>query len=383
MTDSLSTKLLNLIDANEKALSTLNRLAKAAYQRLNGLEPLDRADALPSELDIHPVISVDGNDVGDFVRLKDLMHQQFYQIEDSQKEQAFLSGLSTGFRDLDEMTGGLHPAELIVLAARPSMGKTALALNIACNVAKQQQQVAIFSMELTGEQLAQRLICTEARVNLDCVHVCMVSDDDLAQLGHAVERMGNYPICINDDALLTVTEIAEKARRLKEQAGLGLIIVDYLQAIEPEDEIVQRQNETKIAHGLRMLADELQVPVIVLSQVSRSVESRFPRRPQLPDLLGFRALAKSADMVWFLYRPGYYGDEEIIDAFIYSPSQRKILKRMNSKKRCPVLAPYRNRTEFIVAKNRRGPNGNIQLIWKPEHGLFEDQEEWRPAPRSI
>ncbi|OPZ85054.1 MAG: Replicative DNA helicase [bacterium ADurb.Bin429] len=310
-----------------------------------------------------------------FVRLQDLVRQQFFQIEDSRESGTLAAGVGTGFGELDGITAGLHPTDLIILAARPSMGKTAMALNIARNVALDEKlPVAIFSIEMAKEQLALRLLCSEARVSQDTVRHSMVSDDDLTRLGRAVERIWDCPIFIDDTPSITVLEMRGKARRLKAQHGLGLIVVDYLQLMHSNGTAENRVQEiAQIARGLKALARELKVPVVALSQLSRMVESRQPRIPQLSDLRESGAIEQDADLVMFLYRPGYYGDEEIIRACVDNPSERKDLEN-DAARREATLETMRNTTFLIVAKQRNGPTGNVRLRWVKEHGIFEDIE---------
>ena len=289
-----------------------------------------------------------------FVRLQDLVKEQFYVIDESRESGISGSGVSTGFTDIDAITAGLHPADLIILAARPSMGKTAMALNIACNVALQGQTVAIFSIEMAKEQLALRILCSEAGVNQDVVRHSMITDDDMTRLAQAVEKLWNSPIFIDDSPAITVLEMRGKARRLKAEHGLGVIIVDYLQLMNSGGKVENRTQEiSQIARGLKGLAREMKVPVIALSQLSRQVESRSPRRPQLSDLRESGAIEQDADLVAFLYRPSYYGEDE--------------LKRVNLNPETDM-----NIAEFIVAKQRNGPCGAIQLVWRPEFGQFGD-----------
>jgi replicative DNA helicase len=311
---------------------------------------------------------------GGFVHLQTLVKDQFYAIETARDSGIMTTGIETGFSDLDGITAGLHPTDLIILAARPSMGKTAMALNIARNVAmKEKQPVALFSIEMSKEQLALRLLCSEARVSQDVVRHSMISDEDLTRLGQAVEQMWECPIFIDDTPSIGVMEMRGKARRLKAQHGLGLIVVDYLQLMHTGGAAENRVQEiAQIARGLKALARELKVPVIALSQLSRMVESRLPRRPQLSDLRESGAIEQDADLVMFLYRPAYYGDDEIMRAFFENPNQRKELEKLDPAQLREMLHPYRNITEVLIAKQRNGPTGTVQLVWMGEHGRFGD-----------
>ncbi|MEI7834018.1 MAG: replicative DNA helicase, partial [bacterium] len=292
-----------------------------------------------------------------FVPLQQVIKKEFYTIEEMRESGGAAAGVSTGYTELDGITAGLHDTDLVIVAARPSMGKTALALNIARNVAlNERKSVALFSLEMSKEQLAQRLLCTEARVSMDVVRHAQVSDEEMAALAAGVERLWDVPIYIDDSPMTHVMEMRGKCRRLKADTDLGLIVVDYLQLMSSPGRVENRVQEiAQIARGLKALAREMKVPVMALSQLSRSVESRSPRRPQLSDLRESGAIEQDADLVMFLYRPAYYGDEEI----------NKV-----------GLAPdEHNLTEVLVAKQRNGPTGVIHLAWLGDHGLFTDAKK--------
>ncbi len=294
-----------------------------------------------------------------FVPLQQVIKKEFYSIEDMRDSGGPAGGVSTGYTELDGITAGLHETDLIIIAARPSMGKTALALNIARNVAMDERKsVALFSLEMSKEQLAQRLLCTESRVSMDVVRHGQVTDEEMSALAAGVERLWDVPIFIDDGPMTHVLEMRGKCRRLKAETDLGLIIVDYLQLMSSPGKVENRVQEiSQIARGLKQLAREMKVPVVALSQLSRSVESRSPRRPQLSDLRESGAIEQDADLVMFLYRPAYYGDEEISKV---------------------GLAPdEHNLTEVLVAKQRNGPTGTIHLAWLGDHGLFADAKQRR------
>lgn len=344
-----------------RAKALQRSLIKAADEIMNAAYQGDKdLDELVDESE-QKIFSIAERSVSSgFVRLQDLVKEQFYNIDEARESGITSSGISTGFTDVDAITAGLHPADLIILAARPSMGKTAMALNIARNVAlNERQSVAIFSIEMAKEQLALRLLCSEARVNQDTVRHAMMADEDMTLLAQAVERLWDCPIFIDDSPAISVLEMRGKARRLKAEHGLGLIMVDYLQLMHGSGKADNRTQEiAQIARGLKALAREMKVPVLALSQLSRMVESRSPRRPQLSDLRESGAIEQDADLVAFLYRPSYYGEDE--------------LKRVG-------LDPDRekNITEFLVAKQRNGPVGTIKLVWMPEYGQFGDLAQHR------
>ncbi|HEY3379000.1 MAG TPA: replicative DNA helicase [Armatimonadota bacterium] len=336
--------------------ATQRALIKAADEIMNAAYQGDKdLDELVDESEQKIFAIAERSVTSGFVGLQDLVKKQFYNIEDSRESGTPSAGVSTGFTNLDAITAGLHPADLIILAARPSMGKTAMALNIARNVALlEKKSVAIFSIEMAKEQLALRILCSEARVNQEGVRHAMISDEDMTKLAQAVERLWDCPIFIDDSPSISVLEMRGKARRLKAEHGLGLIVVDYLQLMHSSSKVENRTQEiAQIARGLKALAREMKVPVIALSQLSRMVESRSPRRPQLSDLRESGAIEQDADLVAFLYRPAYYGEDE--------------LKRVG-------LDPEReaNITEMQIAKQRNGPVGTIKLVWMPEHGQFGD-----------
>ncbi|MHB0936730.1 MAG: replicative DNA helicase [Armatimonadota bacterium] len=337
-------------------IKTADEIMAAAYQGDRDLEEL----VDESEQKIFAI--AERNLSSGFVSLQDLVKQQFYNIEDTKISGLAGSGLNTGFSELDAITAGLQPSDMIILAARPSMGKTALALNIARNVAVSQQEgnaVALFSLEMSKEQLALRLLCSEARVTQDNVRHAMISDDDMGRLAQAVEKLWECPIYIDDTPSISVLEMRGKCRRLKAEHGLGLIVIDYLQLMNAPTRAENRVQEIAIiARGLKALAREMKVPVIALSQLSRMVESRSPRRPQLSDLRESGAIEQDADLVLFLYRPAYYGEEELL-RINYDPERDK------------------NVTEVLVAKQRNGPTGTIKLVWMPEFGQFGDLAQHR------
>ncbi len=339
-----------------RARSLQRQLIKAADEIMTAAyQPDKELEELVDESEQKIFAIAERNVSSGFVRLHDLVKKQFFNIEDTRESGVPGAGLTTGFRELDAITAGLQNSDLIILAARPSMGKTAMALNIARNVAMlERQPVALFSLEMSKEQLALRILCSEARVKQDDVRHAMISDDDMTRLAHAVERLWDCPIFIDDSPAASVLDMRGKARRLKAEHGLGLIVVDYLQLMHSSTHTENRTQEiAMIARGLKGLAREMQVPVIALSQLSRLVESRSPRRPQLSDLRESGAIEQDADLVVFLYRPGYYGAEEL-ERVKYDPVREA------------------NVAEAQIAKQRNGPTGTIKLVWIGEYGVFGD-----------
>ena len=281
---------------------------------------------------------------GDFAPVGVVVEETLDKITKLYENKAGITGLPTGFRDLDRLTSGLQPSDLILVAARPSMGKTAFTLNIAQNVGvKQHKTVAFFSLEMSQEQLVQRLLCQNAHIDSQKLRTGQLnSDDEWTKLTDACDKLYQAPIYIDDTPGISVTEMRSKARRLKAEHGLDLIIVDYLQLMQGRNSESRQQEISEISRSLKALARELKVPLIALSQLSRSVESRQDKRPMLSDLRESGALEQDADIVSFLYREDYY-DKETENQHI---------------------------TEIILAKHRNGPVGSVKLYFKGEYTLF-------------
>ncbi len=259
-----------------------------------------------------------------------------------------ITGISTGYPDLDRLTAGFQNSDLIIIAARPSVGKTALALNIAENVAvKHKIPVAIFSLEMSKEQLAQRMLCSEAEVNAQKLKTASLSDTGWKKLTRALGRLSEAPIFIDDSASITSTEIRAKARRLKLERGLGLIIIDYMQLMRGRSRVENRVQEiSEIARSLKTMARELELPVVALSQLSRAIEQRTDRMPRLSDLRESGEIEQTADLVMFIHREDYYNPQ----------SERG------------------NIAEIIIAKQRNGPVGTIELVFRKEIAKFCSKE---------
>ena len=281
------------------------------------------------------------------VHIENVLTTSWEQLEERAANKNSLTGLNTGFYDLNSFTSGLQKSDLIILAARPSMGKTALALNIAENVALlNRSPVAIFSLEMGKEQLVQRLLCSRAEIDSSRVRTGQLRDDDWAKLGSAMGELGEAPIFIDDSAGVTVMELRGKCRRLKAQHGdLGLVIIDYLQLIEGRSNNDNRVNQMgEISRGLKLLARELNVPIIALSQLSRAVESRQDKRPMLSDLRDSGAIEQDADIVFMIYRDEYY-----------NPETEKA-----------------GIADLIIAKQRSGPVGSLELVFQSNITKFKN-----------
>ncbi len=327
----------------EKALarnliSTCTELTTEAYDGQKETEALlDDAERRILQLS-------DTKNRGDFASVGAVVEVTLDKITKLYENKAGLTGLPTGFRDLDRMTSGLQPSDLILVAARPSMGKTAFTLNIAQNVGvRQHKTVAFFSLEMSQEQLVQRLLCQIAHIDSQKLRTGQLnSDEEWTRLTDACDKLYESPIYIDDTPGISVAEMRSKARRLKSEHGLDLIIVDYLQLMQGRNAESRQQEISEISRSLKALARELKVPLIALSQLSRSVESRQDKRPMLSDLRESGALEQDADIVSFLYREDYY-DKETENQHI---------------------------TEVIQAKHRNGPVGSVKLYFKNEFTLF-------------
>lgn len=285
----------------------------------------------------------------DFSPIKDVVMSAVDRIDTLYNNKSSLTGLASGFVDLDRMTSGLQPSDLILIAARPSMGKTAFVLNIAQNVAiRGKKSVAIFSLEMSKEQLVQRMLCAEAKIDSSRLRIGELKDEDWPKLMTAADRLSQANVFIDDTPGVTAMEMRAKARRLKHEAhGLDLIIVDYLQLMQGSGKKggENRQQElSEISRSLKALAREMNVPLIALSQLSRSVESRQVKRPMLSDLRESGALEQDADLVGFLYREDYYDKE----------------------------TENKNITELIIAKHRNGPVDTVKLYFQKEITRFFD-----------
>ncbi|MDM8526545.1 replicative DNA helicase [Desulfococcaceae bacterium HSG8] len=280
-----------------------------------------------------------------------IMDSTIDTLEERQGNRSMVTGVPTGYNRLDEMTAGLQPSDLIILAARPSMGKTALAMNIARNAAVDGSvPVAIFSLEMSKEQLSMRMLCSEARVDSSRLRSGFFSKDDWMNLTDAAGILSESPIFIDDSPSISVTEVRAKARRLKMEKNLGLIIIDYLQLMRGRASAERRDLEiAEISKSLKALAKELEVPVVALSQLNRKLEERGDKRPVLSDLRESGSLEQDSDLVAFIYRDEVYNKDE------------------NN--------PNRGTAEVIVAKQRNGPIGTAPLTFINKYTRFEN-----PAP---
>lgn len=289
-----------------------------------------------------------GRDREGFAPLNEVLLDSFAQIEERAANQDALTGLTTGFIDLDNKLAGLQKADLVLLAARPSMGKTALGINIATNAAlKANARVAIFSLEMSKEQLVQRMISGTAHVNLQNIISGQLDENEWVQVINSIGPLSQAQVFIDDTAGIGLIEMRAKARRLKMEKGLDLIVIDYLQLMQLEGRQESRQQEiSAISRGLKALAKEMECPIMALSQLSRAPELRTDHRPILSDLRESGAIEQDADVVMFLYRDEYYHED----------------------------SEYKNIGEVIIAKHRNGPTGNVEMVWKGEYTKFFNKE---------
>ncbi|MCI1930100.1 MAG: replicative DNA helicase [Clostridia bacterium] len=285
-----------------------------------------------------------GRDSSGVYHIKDIAVSAFERIEDIYKNKGHLTGVPTGFTDFDAKTAGLQPSDLILIAARPSMGKTAFALNIAQNAAiRNDVSVAIFSLEMSREQLVNRMLCSEAMIDAQKLRTGELEDDDWPKLIQALGPLSQANIYIDDTPAISPMEIRSKCRKLKLEKGLDLVLVDYLQLMSSDSKIDSRQQEiSEISRSLKAIARELNVPLIALSQLSRACETRSDHHPMLSDLRESGAIEQDADVVAFIYRDEYYFPDT--DA--------------------------KNQAELVIAKQRNGPTGTVNLAWLGQYTKF-------------
>lgn len=294
----------------------------------------------------------DTNTKQDLVSLEQILTESFDRMEELHRGGGKLRGIPTGWRDLDNMTAGLQQSDLIILAARPAMGKTTLVTNLAYNVAtKAKKSVLFFSLEMSKEQLVDRMLADASGVDAWNIRTGNLSDDDFEKLSHAMGEMAEAPIFIDDTPGVTVLEMRTKARREAHNNPLGLIIIDYLQLMQGSGrgDGNRVQEVSEISRGLKLIARELNVPVVALSQLSRSVENRSPQVPQLSDLRESGSIEQDADIVAFIYREAYYNPE----------------------------TDRQNVTDLIIAKHRNGPVGKVELYFHPERLRFMSLDKQR------
>jgi len=332
-----------------KQKSMLRRLISASQQIVSlAFEEEDDADVIIDKAEQLIFQIAEDRVRQGFQYIGDVAHRRLEQIEQMAGRPEMITGVPTGFTDFDRMTSGLQRQELIVIAARPSMGKTALALNMAQYAAKNANVVGIFSLEMSAEQLVSRLLCSEARVDAHRLRTGYLNREEWARLADALRRLCETKVFIDDSAAVSVMEMRAKCRRLKAEHGLDLLIIDYLQLMAGRGRIESRQQEvSQISRDLKGLAKELDIPVVALSQLSRAPEQRSEHKPQLSDLRESGAIEQDSDVVCFIYR------EEL-----YNPTDEN-----------------QGTAELIIGKQRNGPTGMVQLAFLKEFTRFENM--WR------
>ncbi|MEH7085469.1 replicative DNA helicase [Neobacillus drentensis] len=337
--------------------SLLRRLIRTATNiASDGYSREDEVEALLSEAEKNIMAVAQRKNAGAFHNIKDVLVRTYDNIEEMHNRVGDITGISTGFAELDRMTAGFQRNDLIIVGARPSVGKTAFALNIAANVAtKTGENVAIFSLEMGAEQLVMRMLCSEGNIDAQRLRTGSLTDEDWGKLTMAMGSLSNSGIFIDDTPGVRISDIRSKCRRLQQEHGLGMILIDYLQLILGSGRSGEnRQQEvSEISRSLKQLARELKVPVIALSQLSRGVEQRQDKRPMMSDIRESGSIEQDADIVAFLYRDDYYDKE----------SENK------------------NIIEIIIAKQRNGPTGTVSLAFVKEYNKFVNLEtRYEDAP---
>jgi replicative DNA helicase len=335
-----------------KEKSTLRRLIHSANKILSEAYDAEEApDLLLDEAERAIFAIAEDRIRAGFVPLRELVQSSFATIERLQAHKGLVTGVPTGFVDLDEMTSGLQPSDLVLVAARPSMGKTSFVLNIAQHVGTSTDMtVGFFSLEMSKEQLFIRLLTSEARIDAHRFRTGHLNEKDYGRLSHALGTLAEARVFIDDSASIGVLEMRAKARRLKAEHGLHLLIVDYIQLMQGRGRFDNRQAElASISRSLKGLAKELQVPIVALSQLSRAPETRSDHRPQLSDLRESGALEQDADVVMFIFREEQYRDAD------GQPNQGA-----------------EGTAEIIIGKQRNGPVGTVKLAFIKEHTRFEN-----------
>ena len=325
-----------------RLIRTLESIENECYAGKESLESV----LAKTETDVFKILN--SRSGGDFVPIRQVVMNALEKIEKASKQSGTVTGIPTGFIDLDYRTAGLQPSDLILVAARPSMGKTAFVLNIAQYVAfHEAKSVAIFSLEMSKEQLVNRLFSLESRVDAQALRTGNLSDADWEKLVEGAGIIGDSKLIIDDTPGISINELRSKCRKYKLEQGLDIIIIDYLQLMTGSGRSESRQQEiSEISRSLKALARELSVPVVALSQLSRAVEQRPDHRPMMSDLRESGAIEQDADVVMFIYRDDYYNKE----------------------------TELKNISEIIIAKQRNGPIGTVNLAWLPQYTKFANLE---------
>ena len=333
----------------EKAI--LRKLIKTANEIIElGYDPAEDVEDIMDNAEKKIFDIMQSKNQKGYTPIKDVLVESFTKLEELYNRKQHITGVPTGFVELDYKTAGLHGSELILVAARPAMGKTAFALNIATNAAlRGNAPVAIFSLEMSKDQLVNRILCSEAMVDSNKVRTGKLEEDDWVKLAGAIGPLSESEIYIDDTPGISVMEIRTKCRKLKMEKNIGLVVIDYLQLVQGSNkrQASREQEISEISRSLKILAKEINVPVIALSQLSRAVEQRPDHRPMLSDLRESGAIEQDADIVMFLYRDDYYNKE----------SEKKDI------------------AEVIIAKQRGGQTGTVELLWMGNYTKFVNLEK--------
>ncbi len=330
--------------------STLRNLIKTANEIIElGYNPTEEVEDIMEGAEKKIFNIMQNRTQKSYTPIKDALVESFTKLEELYNKKQHITGIPSGFTELDYKTAGFHGSELILIAARPAMGKTAFALNIATNAAlKGNTPVALFSLEMSKEQLVNRILCSESMVDSNKVRTGKLNEDDWTKLAGAIGPLSEAEIYIDDTPGINIMEIRAKCRKLKLEKNIGMIVIDYLQLIQGSGRRLgsREQEISEISRSLKILAKELDVPVIALSQLSRAAEQRLDHRPMLSDLRESGAIEQDADIVMFLYRDDYYNQD----------SEKKDI------------------AEVIIAKHRGGSTGTIELLWLGSYTKFVNLE---------
>ena len=343
-------KYINIV----KEKSELRRLIKTANEIIEqGYDPTENIDDIMNNAEKKIFNIMQDKDQKGYSPIKDVLVDTFTELEQLYNQKQHITGVPTGFIDLDYKTAGLHNSDLVLIAARPAMGKSAFALNVATNAAvKAKVPVVLFSLEMSKEQMVNRILCSEAMVDSNKVRTGKIDDEDWIKLANTMGELSEAPIYIDDTPGISINEIRAKCRKLKLEKNIGLVVIDYLQLVQGSSKRAQgsrEQERSEISRSLKILAKEINVPVIALSQLSRAPEQRPDHRPMLSDLRESGAIEQDADIVMFLYRDDYYNED----------SEDKGL------------------AEVILAKHRAGSTGTVKLVWLGNYTKFANMERYR------
>ena len=352
--------LKHLQDLNKKTSTISRNLAsiRSFYQYLIRVkkmkyDPTENIDDIMNNAEKKIFNIMQDKDQKGYSPIKDVLVDTFTELEQLYNQKQHVTGVPTGFIDLDYKTAGLHNSDLVLIAARPAMGKSAFALNLATNAAvKANVPVVLFSLEMSKEQMVNRILCSEAMVDSNKVRTGKIDDEDWIKLANTMGELSEAPIYIDDTPGISINEIRAKCRKLKLEKNIGMVVIDYLQLVQGSSKRSQGSREqeiSEISRSLKILAKEINVPVIALSQLSRAPEQRPDHRPMLSDLRESGAIEQDADIVMFLYRDDYYNED----------SEDKGL------------------AEVILAKHRAGSTGTVKLVWLGNYTKFANMERYR------